>query len=307
MSCYRAEPDPFPTPPPATTSVFAATSTDTGRERSENQDRALIGDAATEQAWEPPAAVAVLAGPAGSFYAAVCDGMGGEAGGALASAIGVEVIAGAMRSRWVQRNAEPGGSIARSEAQVATALAASLEAAALQIKRAAHAEPLYARMGTTATLVAIAHGALLCAQIGDSRAYLLRAGRLHQLTEDQTMREHLRKSGALTEEQIQALVGPNVILQALGSSTKLEVALTRTPLAQNDVVLLCSDGLHGVVDDLTIAQILHAERDLQRASDALVARANDAGGPDNISCVLFRVVDDTLPVTSLPPHTTTLR
>ena len=121
------------------------------------------------------------------------------------------------------------------------------------------------------------------------------------------MREHLRKSGALTEEQIQALVGPNVILQALGSSTKLEVALTRTPLAQTDVVLLCSDGLHGVVDDLTIAQILHAERDLQRASDALVARANDAGGPDNISCVLFRVVDDTLPITTMPPHTTTLR
>ena len=155
MSCYRAEPDPFPTPPPATTSVFAAASTDTGRERSENQDRALIGDAATEQAWEPPAAVGVLVGPAGSFYAAVCDGMGGEAGGALASALGVETIAGAMRARWLQRNAEPepDGSTARSEAQVGAALVASLEAAAAQIKRAAHVEPLYARMGTTATLV----------------------------------------------------------------------------------------------------------------------------------------------------------
>ncbi|HSO34746.1 MAG TPA: protein phosphatase 2C domain-containing protein, partial [Labilithrix sp.] len=240
MSCYRAEPDPFP--PPATTTVFAAASSDTGLERAENQDRAVIGDAATEQDWEPPAAIGVLAGPAGSFYAAVCDGMGGEAGGALASGLAVETIVGAMRARWVQRNAEPGASVARSEAQVAQALVASLEAAATRIKRAAHAEPLYARMGTTATLAAIAHGTLLCAQIGDSRAYLLRNGRLHRLTEDQTMMEHLRKSGALSEEQIRALVGPNVILQALGSSSKLEVALTHTPLAQDDIVLLCSDG-----------------------------------------------------------------
>lgn len=306
MRCYQAEPDPFPAPPPATTSVFAAASTDTGLERSENQDRAVIGDAATEQAWEPPAAVGVLAGAAGSFFAAVCDGMGGEAGGALASALGVETIVGAMRARWVQRSAEPGGSIARSETQVATALVASLEAAAARIKYAAHAEPIYARMGTTATLAAIAHGALLCAQIGDSRAYLLRSGRLHQLTEDQTMREHLRKSGALSEEQIHALVGPNVILQALGSSTKLEVALTRTPLAQDDIVLLCSDGLHGVVDDATIAETLLSTPDLAQACDALVARANAAGGPDNISCVVFRVIDDTLPPATSPPLTTAL-
>src|SRR5688500_13361612 len=128
MSCYRAEPDPFPTPPPATTCVFAAASTDTGQERSDNQDRAVIADAATEQAWEPPTAVGVLAGPAGSFYAAVCDGMGGEAGGALASGLAIETIVSAMRARWTQRNVEPGGSVARSEAQVALALVASLEA-----------------------------------------------------------------------------------------------------------------------------------------------------------------------------------
>ena len=99
-----------------------------------------------------------------------------------------------------------------------------------------------------------------------------------------------------------------MILQALGSSTKLEVALTRTPLAQNDVVLLCSDGLHGVVEDQTIADILWAEGDLARACDALVARANEAGGPDNISCVAFRVVDDTLPDhVDAAAQTTTLR
>jgi PPM family protein phosphatase len=306
MSCYRAEPDPFPTPPPAKTSVFAAASTDTGQERPENQDRAVIGDAATDQAWEPPAAVGVLAGPAGSFYAVVCDGMGGEAGGALASGLGVEAIVGAMRARWSQRDAGPGGSVARSEAQVAHALVASLEAAATRIKQAAREEPIYARMGTTATLAAIAHGALLCAQVGDSRAYVMRNGRLHQVTEDQTMVEYLRKSGALAPEQISAIVGPNVILQALGSSTRLEVALTRTPLAQNDVVLLCSDGLHGVVEHAEIAEILRTAPDLAHACDALVARANANGGPDNISCVAFCVVDETLPAPAAPPLTTQL-
>ena len=306
MSCYLAEPDPFPTPPPAQTRIFAAASTDTGRQRADNQDRAVIGDCATEQTWEAPVSVGLLAGPAGSFYAVVCDGMGGEAGGALASGLAVETIVGAMRARWSRRDAEPAGSVARSEAQVALALVASLEAASARIKLAARAEPIYARMGTTATLAAIAHGALLCAQIGDSRAYVMRDGRLHQVTEDQTMAELLRKSGTMLPDQIRALVGPNVILQALGSSTRLEVALTRTPLAHDDLVLLCSDGLYGVVDDTEIAAILHAAPELANACDALVARANAEGGPDNISCVVFRVLDDTLPSPTSPPLTTQL-
>ena len=302
MSCYDIEPDPFPPPPPATTCVFAAATTDPGLERPENQDRALVADDATAQAWEPPLAVGVLAGPTGSFWAAVCDGMGGEAGGALASGLAVETIVGAMRSRFVNTLG------ARSEAQVALALVASLEAASQRIKVAARAEPIYARMGTTATLAAIAHGSLVCAQIGDSRAYVLRSGVLHQVTEDQTMQRLLQKNGSLLPEQIAEIVGPNVILQALGSSTRLEVALTRTPLAQDDIVLLCSDGLYGPVDDLAIARIVLEAPDLADGCRALVAAANAAGGPDNISVVLFRVVDDALPLPSLagPPRTTTL-
>ena len=302
MSCYDIEPDPFPPPPPATTCVFAAATTDPGLERPENQDRALVADDATAQAWEPPLAVGVLAGPTGSFWAAVCDGMGGELGGALASGLAVETIIGAMRSRFVNTLG------ARSEAQVALALVASLEAASQRIKYAAREEPIYARMGTTATLAAIAHGSLLCAQIGDSRAYVLRSGVLHQVTEDQTMQRLLQKNGGLLPEQIAEIVGPNVILQALGSSTRLEVALTRTPLAQDDIVLLCSDGLYGPVDDHAIARIVLKTPDLADGCRALVAAANAAGGPDNISVVLFRVVDDTLPLPAVagPPRTTTL-
>lgn len=296
MRCYKPEPDPFPAVPPPNTAglprieVVAAARTDVGQERSDNQDRAFVADASTDQAWEPPVAIGVRADASGGFYAAVCDGMGGEAGGALASELAVETIVGAMRSRWVQRNAAPAASTAVTESLVAQALVASLEAASARIKVTARDEPVYARMGTTATVAVVVHGVLLCAQIGDSRAYVLREGRLVQLTEDQTMAELLRKSGAIPPDQIANIVGPNVILQALGSSTRLDVALTRTPLESGDVVLLCSDGLYGAVDDANITRIITGATDLGAACDALVSAANAAGGPDNISCVLFRCV-----------------
>jgi len=296
MRSYKAEPDPFPAVPPADPAglprfdVIAAALTDRGQERSDNQDRAVIADASTDQAWEPPVAVAVRADPSGAFYAAVCDGMGGEAGGAIASGLAVATIVGAMRSRWVQRSATPAASIALTESLVAQALVASLDSASARIKVTAREEPAYARMGTTATVAAVVHGALLCAQIGDSRAYVLRGDRLLQVTEDQTMAELLRKSGAIPPEQIASIVGPNVILQALGSSTRLDVALTKTPLERGDAVLLCSDGLYGAVDDVDIARIIRESTDLGAACERLVAEANAAGGPDNISCVLFRCV-----------------
>lgn len=311
---YPAEPDPFPSPPPGSPPassprkmvVSAAARTDRGQERADNQDRAVLADAANALAWEPPAALATAVDPSGGFYALVCDGMGGEAGGAIASGLAIETIVGAMRARWVQRSVQSEESLAVDESRVALSLIASLEAASARIQRAAREEPEYARMGTTATLAVIAHGTLLCAQIGDSRAYVLRAGRIVQITEDQTMAEYLRKSGAVPPEQIASIVGPNVILQALGSSTRLEVAVTRTPLAQGDVVLVCSDGLYGCVDDREIAGLVGTSSDLATACERLVAKANEMGGPDNISCAAFHVVDAGLPAPSSPPATTFL-
>jgi protein phosphatase len=286
--------------------VSAAASTDQGQERSDNQDRVMVASAASGLAWEAPAALAMAVDPSAGFYALVCDGMGGEAGGAIASGLAVETIAGAMRARWMQRNAEPAGSLALDEARIALALIASLEGASARIKQRARDEPVYARMGTTATLATIVHGTLLCAQIGDSRAYVLRGDTLVQLTEDQTMAELLRKTGAVPPEQIASIVGPNVILQALGSSTRLEVAITRTPLAQGDIVLVCSDGLFGVVDDAEIRTMLRTSANLALACERLVTRANEQGGPDNISCAAFAVASDALPAATLPVTITAL-
>ncbi len=287
MSRYHPEPDPFPSPLRARVAVTGAVRSDRGLERGDNQDRAALGEAARGASWEPPAAVDLCAS-ASSFYGLVCDGMGGEAGGALASGLAVETIVAAMRAFWMHSNAQPPASLAVAEADVERAVVASLEAASARIRRVALEDRAYARMGTTATLALVAHGTLVCAQVGDSRAYVLRGERLMQVTEDQTLVEMLRKAGT-PPEQVRAMVGPNVILQALGSTARLQVAVTRTTLAHGDVVLLCSDGLHGVVADEEIARLLRAGEDLPAACDALVARANALGGPDNISCVLFRV------------------
>ena len=290
MRCYRVEPDPFPAPVREPLSAFAAVRTDCGQERPENQDRGVIADSRADQAWEPPAALSAHVDPSGGFFALVCDGMGGELGGAIASSLALEVIVGAMRARWVQRSVEPAGSIALDETRIAHAMATSFEAASARIKQAGRDEPIYARMGTTATLATVVHGTLLCAQVGDSRAYVIRGEQIAQVTEDQTMAELLRRTGGLAPDQIAAIVGPNVILQALGSSTKLEVAFSRTPLAQGDIVLLCSDGLFGVVDDDEIAAEVRVEgAELATACDHLVALANERGGPDNITVAAFRV------------------
>jgi PPM family protein phosphatase len=114
---------------------------------------------------------------------------------------------------------------------------------------------------------------------------LFRDGQLAQLTRDQTMYELLKSTGV---DVVGADIPTNVILQAVGSSVRLDVVVTRTPMRPGDVVLLCSDGLSGVVDDDVIATILRAHEDLDAACDALIAAANEAGGPDNITVVVLR-------------------
>src|SRR5262249_48621888 len=142
-----------------------------------------------------------------------------------------------------------------SEGHLARHIVASIEAASERIKEQARLEPAYARMGTTATLGAIVNRSFICAHVGDSRAYLYRRGVLTQLTHDQTLAELLRRSGSDVDE----LVGSNVILQAVGSSLRLDVALTHTPLEDGDTLLLCSDGLSGVVPDALLAATLAAD------------------------------------------------
>jgi PPM family protein phosphatase len=229
-----------------------ATRSDPGRQRSNNEDRALVGFVAP--------------------FAVVCDGMGGEAGGEVASNIASETIAAALDGAWPWTNVED-------------ALVTSITSAGERIRAVARADPKLARMGTTATVAAVQGDSLVCAQVGDSRAYSFRDGRLVQLTRDQTLAALLESTGI---DVALAGVPTNVILQAVGSSVRLEVVVTRAPFRAGDVAMLCSDGLCGVLEHDVIEGILAANADPDAACDALVAAANGAGGPDNITVVVLR-------------------
>ena len=139
-------------------------------------------------------------------------------------------------------------------------------------------------MGTTATACALAGDALYLAQVGDSRAYLLRDGCLTQLTRDQTLARLMLERGQITPEELPNFPYGHVILQALGTAERVEVDLTRVRVARGDVLLVCSDGLHGLVPDDTLRAALAAEPSATAACEALVGLALEAGGHDNITC-----------------------
>jgi hypothetical protein len=141
-------------------------------------------------------------------------------------------------------------------------------------------------MGTTCTAVGLVDATLLIGQIGDSRCYVLRGGRLSQVTKDQSLAWQLIEAGAMTLEEAKGFEHANIILQALGVQEKVEVVLSQVSLRRGDVILVCSDGLHGPVSDDEIKQILLDEPDVKKACDRLIACANAHDGPDNITVVL---------------------
>jgi len=150
-------------------------------------------------------------------------------------------------------------------------------------------------MGTTCTVASLVDEMLVVAQIGDSRCYVLRDGKLAQVTKDQSLAWQLIEAGAMTAEEAKAFEHANIILQALGVQERVDVALSQVPLRKGDVVLVSSDGLHGPVSDEEILQILREEKDVKRACDRLVARALEREGPDNITVVVARVEGESLP------------
>ncbi len=267
----RTEPDPFPSP---LHRLEVAARSHVGRHRDNNEDSLLVGHLGRDERhlFDLPA-TSYLA-RSGEWFAAVCDGMGGEAGGEVASRRATVVLDAELKRR--PRSA--------SLRMASEALTGALVTAARTIAEAAR-EPSLKRMGTTATAAVVVQGQLVFAQVGDSRAYLFRGGKLTQLTEDQTLVAHLRKNGHPSDGDLAGL--SNVILQALGTSTHLDVVVGAVELAPRDLVLLCSDGLTGPVTDEEIAHILSRPAPLDVRVDALVAAANTAGGPDNISCVLL--------------------
>jgi len=259
--------------------IDVAARTDRGLARAGNEDSYLV---VTRPAAKGLPAWSVLA---------VCDGMGGAAAGEVASSMTVDVIREVMTADGAPS----------SRAALARRLLRAVEEAAARVHAASLESRARKGMGTTATVCAVAGDTLYIAQVGDSRAYLLREGRLTQLTRDQTLAMLMMERGQLTQEEVATFPLGHVILQAVGTAPRVEVDLTCVRVARGDVLLICSDGLSGPVSHDALREVLAEQPTAAAACEALVELANDAGGPDNVTAVVARLRGDALPAPSGPP------
>jgi serine/threonine protein phosphatase PrpC len=269
---------------PPNIKITAFGKTDVGLIREHNEDNLLVLDVTRGQrADATDAPLAIDLGSKGALFL-VCDGMGGAAAGEVASQMAVEAIASTLQA------AEP-----LERDRFARRLRRAIEDANDRIFAQSRDNQNERGMGTTCTAAAVVDGTLVVGQIGDSRCYVKRGGRLAQITKDQSLAWQLMEAGAMTAEEAKGFEHANIILQALGVQERVEVVMSQVALRQGDVVLVSSDGLHGPVTDDEILQILQEEPDLKKACERLIARALEREGPDNVTVVLARFEGPDLP------------
>jgi protein phosphatase len=260
-------------------SVFGKT--DVGRTRDHNEDCFIVADLTRKNASLQPEVREHQLGPKGSLMV-VADGMGGAAAGEVASEMATEIIYQHMINKWVNDSEQ-------TPQQFAFRLKEAVEEANTRIHAYAKEHPEMRGMGTTTTAVGVLGDSLYLTQVGDSRAYLVRAGRAIQLTKDQSLMQRLVDAGELTEEEAERSERRNIILQALGPDPRVRVDLTNQPVRRGDVLVMCSDGLSGQVGREEIATIASQDgKDLARICTELIELANERGGPDNITVIVAR-------------------
>jgi len=264
---------------PVVIQTFAQT--DVGRTREHNEDSFIVVNLSEGEPLRFDRLVEQAADPTATLFM-VADGMGGAAAGEVASATAVDVVLRHLREKFSDHRGP------LTPADLAAELTRAAEKANWSIFQQAVNRPELRGMGTTATIAALLKDTLYLAQVGDSRAYLVRNGVATQLTKDQSLMQKLIEAGELTEEEALMSERRNIILQALGPEANVKVDVTVQPLRRNDVLLLCSDGLSGLVRPDDMARIVDEELDLSVACDRLIAMANDQGGPDNITVVAAR-------------------
>ncbi|MDX2184251.1 MAG: Stp1/IreP family PP2C-type Ser/Thr phosphatase [Gemmatimonadaceae bacterium] len=260
--------------------------TDVGRTREHNEDAFVVADLTRDNATLQPEVRTHDLGPRGTLFM-VADGMGGAAAGEVASAMAIETVIEEMRARWAQ-------STSTDPEAFAAAIRDAGSAANARIHKYAGEHPEHRGMGSTATIAGLLGDRLYVAQVGDSRAYLVRNGVASQITKDQSLVQKLVEAGELTAEEAELSERRNIILQALGPEARVKVDLTTQQIRRGDTLVLCSDGLSGQVKADAIAATVLAEPDLMACCKALIDLANNAGGPDNITVIVARFDGDGL-------------
>lgn len=254
--------------------------TDVGRTREHNEDAFLVVDLSTDNASLQPEVRTHRTGQRGSLFM-VADGLGGAAAGEIASELAVNTVYEELREQWVH------GERADPEA-FAAAIKHAAETANGRIFAFALEHPEYRGLGTTATIAGLLGDTLYIAQVGDSRGYLIRDGVAQQITKDQSLMQRLIEAGELTPDEAEHSERRNIILQALGPEPAVKIDLTFQKLRRGDTLVLCTDGLSGLVRKDEIAEVVNRQPDLTEVCRELIDRANENGGPDNITVIAAR-------------------
>ncbi len=263
---------------PVIVHVFART--DVGRTREHNEDAFAVADLSRGVTTLEPSLQTHAVGDRGTLFM-VADGMGGAAAGEIASAMAIEVVLRELTDELSEADVP-------SEEAFATAIKRATAVANGHIHGFAVEHPEYRGMGTTATVAGLLGDTLYLAQVGDSRAYLVRNGVGRQITKDQSLMQKLIEAGEMTEEEAEHSERRNIILQALGPEAVVKVDLTHQRVRKGDLLVLCSDGLSGQVRADEITRIVCEEHNLAAACDRMIRRANENGGPDNITVIVAR-------------------
>jgi PPM family protein phosphatase len=252
--------------------IVATGKTDVGQKRDHNEDTLLVH---TEL----------------GLYM-VCDGMGGHAAGEVASQHAVKTVERVLREGkqtvddFLKK--DDGGTRERLVQLVENAV----NTACSEIFTMATADSGKAGMGTTLVMMLVAGGKGLMAHVGDSRLYMVRAGQIHQLTEDHSYTTEMIKRGKMTREQARSSPYANVITRAVGIQKTVQVDTLLFDIIPGDTFLLCSDGLHGYTEDPNDLAEMLSNEDVEVVSKNLIDVANTRGGKDNITAVVLRAVAD---------------
>lgn len=250
------------------TTIVLGSMTHVGMTRAANQDAfcAILAPNA------PPGTDALLA---------VADGMGGHQGGEVASAMAIQSLVRLLSPKG------PSGTAKATQERRISIVDEVVRQVNTDVHQAAD-RPETRGMGTTLTVALLAGSSMTIGHVGDSRLYLMRNGRLQQLSQDHSWVAEEVARGAITPDEARVHPRRNIITRAIGTAPKVEPFTAAVELEEGDTLLLCSDGLYSMVGDDEIERII-ADQPPQEASDALVNKANELGGHDNTTVVVARM------------------
>lgn len=264
---------------------------DTGLRREENQDQFLVAELGRALVVHQTSLgikdQSMLRGPSHAQLFAVADGVGGTAGGGLASELAVQSLVRYTLNLlpWCVR-LDP-----EQDDDLVAELTRALERCRAELASAADSDPSRADMATTLTLAFVIWPQAWIFNIGDSRAYLAHGGELTQLTRDQTVAAELAEAGAISESGVLRSRWRSVLSNSIGGDSERAPEVTRVKLTIGDTLLLCTDGLTKHVSDEGLSHHLSQAPSSEDACQTLISAANEAGGSDNVTCVVARFFD----------------